>query len=233
MTFQPLNPSTERSHQLIASCQGLVRSIAWNIHQRVRNVIELDDLIGYGQVGLVEAAQKFEEAYDVQFSTYAYHRIRGAIFDGLSEHNWFKPADYYRGRYERLSEQYAELSQIDDCASLEDGVDWLGSTTRSLAVVNFFCQHIDFTKSLSDDSKMTAEETAEYHELADLLKRLVEQLPEDMRQLIDAVYFRELSLTDASKELGWSKSWASRLHSKSLDKLSLLMRNSIAASNSL
>jgi DNA-directed RNA polymerase specialized sigma subunit len=33
--------------------QGLVRAIAWRTHQRVPHHVEIDDLIAYGQIGLL------------------------------------------------------------------------------------------------------------------------------------------------------------------------------------
>ncbi|NQU77318.1 sigma-70 family RNA polymerase sigma factor [Candidatus Falkowbacteria bacterium] len=41
------------------------------------------DLEGAGQLGLLDAMEKYEEGQDTQFNTYAVHRIRGAILDEL------------------------------------------------------------------------------------------------------------------------------------------------------
>ncbi len=67
--------------ELISSHQGLVKSIALKITESLPTQFELDDLIGYGQVGLAEAAQEFDPARGVRFATYAYYRVRGAIYD--------------------------------------------------------------------------------------------------------------------------------------------------------
>ena len=50
---------------------------------RARFAVELDDLVGYGMLGLLDAARKFDHSRGVMFKTYAEHRIRGAILDGL------------------------------------------------------------------------------------------------------------------------------------------------------
>ncbi|MGV2335702.1 MAG UNVERIFIED_CONTAM: hypothetical protein LVR18_16830 [Planctomycetaceae bacterium] len=63
---------------MINGCQGLVRTIAWRVHQRLPKTVDLDDLIGYGQVGLAEAARDFDETKGSQFVTYAWYRVRGA-----------------------------------------------------------------------------------------------------------------------------------------------------------
>ena len=43
--------------EMIKGCTDLVRKIAWHYHGRVRNIVEIDDLIQIGMVGLVTAAQ--------------------------------------------------------------------------------------------------------------------------------------------------------------------------------
>ena len=93
--------ATQTPEQLVTGCEGCVRSLAWKIHQRLPNSVELDDLIAFGQLGLLEAARDFDQKRQVRFTTYAYYRVRGAILDGLSTMNWFTKADYARGRYEQ------------------------------------------------------------------------------------------------------------------------------------
>src|SRR4051812_22091921 len=88
--------------QLVHSCQGLVRSLAWQIHRKCPAQVELDDLIAYGQVGLAQAANEFDPVRANQFTTYAYYRIRGAILDGLSQLSWFRSYEK-RARYERMA----------------------------------------------------------------------------------------------------------------------------------
>ena len=67
---------TETDH-LIKSNTLLVKKIAWHYHGRVKNVIEIDDLIQIGMLGLVTAAENFIEKPGVTFSSYARIRIKG------------------------------------------------------------------------------------------------------------------------------------------------------------
>ena len=61
----------------------LVRKIAWHMHGRVRNAVEIDDLLQVGYFGLVNAAQKYSKKEGAAFSSYAVIRIKGAIVDYL------------------------------------------------------------------------------------------------------------------------------------------------------
>ncbi len=48
-------------------------------------VASLDDLIAYGNLGLVEAADDFDPSRGTPFSTYAFYRIRRRIFEGVQQ----------------------------------------------------------------------------------------------------------------------------------------------------
>ena len=57
--------SPAQQQQLIVSCQGLVRSIAWKIRCKLPKHVDLEDLVSYGQLGLAEAAP---QGYRQRFS---------------------------------------------------------------------------------------------------------------------------------------------------------------------
>jgi len=211
---RPLSPS-----ELIHSCQGLVRSIAWKIHQRLPRSVELDDLIGYGQVGLAEAARDFDSRRGIQFTTYAYYRVRGAILDGLSTMSWFSKADYARGRYEQASNALLEESTVEP--GLAGELDWFTGTTRSLSTAWLIS---DFAGTIAEQKKSDVSCPSADVE-ADDLRRIVEaalsRLTDQERALIDGIYFQGLSIKDAGEKIGISKAWASRLHARVLQSLGL------------
>ena len=74
------NPSVE---DLIKNNYELVKKIAWHLHGRVQSIIDIEDLIQIGMVGLINAAQNYKPVKDASFSSYANLRIRGEILDYL------------------------------------------------------------------------------------------------------------------------------------------------------
>ena len=64
----------------------LARKIAWQMHGRVRDLFEIEDLIQIGMTTLVEAAQRFQDTGEASFGTYASVRMRGALVDHLRSH---------------------------------------------------------------------------------------------------------------------------------------------------
>ncbi|HLI77046.1 MAG TPA: sigma-70 family RNA polymerase sigma factor, partial [Acidobacteriaceae bacterium] len=80
---------------LILEHLPMVRFIARRMYERLPQHTELDDLISAGLLGLVDAASKFDGTKQIQFKSYAQHRIRGAILDSLRLLDW-SPRDLRR-----------------------------------------------------------------------------------------------------------------------------------------
>ena len=75
--------------------------------------LEMDELIAYGQIGLLEAAERFDPKVGANFLTFAHYRIKGAIFDGLRKMGVFKGADA-RSAYAWASAPTAYLGNLAD-----------------------------------------------------------------------------------------------------------------------
>jgi RNA polymerase sigma factor for flagellar operon FliA len=67
----------------VESYLPLVGAIARTVSQRLPPSVEVDDLVQDGVLGLIGAVRRYDPSRGVVFSTYAGHRIRGAILDGL------------------------------------------------------------------------------------------------------------------------------------------------------
>jgi RNA polymerase sigma factor for flagellar operon FliA len=217
--------------QLVEECQGLVHSLAARIHRKLPPGVDLEDLVAYGQVGLVEAARDFDPGRGNRFSTYAYYRIRGAIYDGLSKMSWLGRQDRSQVRYGQMSNEVLSLeSEAEQTSGGEAaaGLRWLRGVTRALAVVYLATQPgAEDEKGLPvvvDESSPAGPAVAIRREAHQMLHRLIDALPPEARTLIHATYFEGLTLQEAGRRLGVSKSWASRLHAKTLQHLAHALR---------
>lgn len=181
------------TERLILGCQGLVKSLAWKLHRQLPDHVDLDDLVGYGQVGLAQAAQEFDPQRGGQFTTYAYFRVRGAILDGLSQMSWFSRSDFAGGRYV----QHRSLDR------LADGDDEGCSP-----------QDVEDTGHASPDA------AAWCNEQRQRVAAGIAALPEPAQALIRAAYFDGLNLREAGERLGYSRGWACRMHQRALTLLS-------------
>ena len=221
------------SKALIEQYQDLVRSIAISVRRKVPPNIELDDLIAYGQIGLAEAARDFDPKRGNAFSTYAYHRIRGAVYDGVSKLCWTSRSRHNRMRNEQAAGELEKV-QEDNLKSTSEPttpdrvthrVD--GTSDRIVRVYLAACATGDSQASsmmLADPAAQAPSELAADHEASRKVRALVEALPSREAHVIRTVYFEGRSLQEAGRELGISKSWASRLHAKALQQLARSLR---------
>lgn len=210
--------------ELVFAHQGLVKAIARGIHRSFPNFIELDDLIGYGQLGLAQAAQDFDPDRGIQFSTFAYYRIRGAILDGANQMSWLKRTTVAGGAYDRMSGDVLATDAADSAgaAATSDDAKWLNGVSGKLAMVFFLSQAGEEGESnveVADDQAEMPLESLLDDELKLSLRTAIDELPDDARQLIRGTYFEGKTLKDAGEALGISKAWASRLHARALEQL--------------
>ena len=82
-----LEKSQTSINDLIQDNLDLVKKIAWQLHGRVQNIVEVEDLIQQGMEGLIHAAQKYSPKEGVNFAQYAHLRIRGSIIDFLRKNS--------------------------------------------------------------------------------------------------------------------------------------------------
>jgi RNA polymerase sigma factor for flagellar operon FliA len=76
------NRDIDRQKRLV-ELLPLVKRVALKIREHLPAQVELDDLCANGVLGLVDAVAKFDASKRVKLETYARHRVRGAILDGL------------------------------------------------------------------------------------------------------------------------------------------------------
>ena len=217
--------------ELIEEGQGLVRSIALKVYRSLPVPTDLDDLIAYGQLGLAEAAQAFDPSVGTKFTTFAYYRVRGAVYDGVSKMAWTSRARIRRMRFQSMADEVLENEHDDGGAgdgSVHDDASWLGRVTERLAVVYLATSDDDaISRSIADaaDPHEAPSVSVASRELQQKLPALVDQLDSQARRLITGIYFDGFTLTQAAERAGISKSWASRIHAKSLDKLAKTLRD--------
>lgn len=227
-----MTTTPKTTNELIEECQGLVRSLAWKARAGLPRQVDLDDLIGYGQVGLAEAANAYDPSRNVKFATFAYYRVRGAIYDGITMMSWFRQSPSTWAKYEQATNEIlqGDGSEQDDSqeTTLEDEARWLKSIAGRLAVA-YLATGPDDSRSneesqLVDESTPSPQTALCEKEVCRKLRALIDALPGQEGILIRAAYYEGLSLKEAARRIGVSKSWASRLHAKTLKRLANSLR---------
>ncbi len=223
---------TIQQQQLVEECQGLVRFLARRLHSRLPRSVELDDLIGYGQIGLLQAAGDYDPNQGTKFSSFAFYRIRGAIYDGAQKLQWFRKSRSPVMKFDELSDsvqEHAEASGSPQKNDLSSDANWFRNISGSLASVYLSsqCSGADeVSTEIEDRSTVAPWSEMDRMEISQKLKEAIQSLPADSAALVRAVYFENQTLQEAGQRLGISKSWASRMHARAIEQLARCLRGS-------
>src|SRR6185503_14935670 len=79
--------STERQPELrdslIMQYAPLVKYVIGRMAVSLPGLLNHEDLLSYGTIGLIQAVDRFDPSQGVKFETYAIRRIRGSILDTI------------------------------------------------------------------------------------------------------------------------------------------------------
>jgi RNA polymerase sigma factor for flagellar operon FliA len=213
--------------KLIEQHLPLVQAIARKVKKTIGATIEIDDLVGYGSKGLVEAAERFDPRHGVAFSTFAYYRIRGAMYDGLRSMGWYSRADYARYRAEERANEYLRSRADREGAARAEGAPPTADQEALLTEVNeilagvatIHITSLEAASAVPDERRPAPDAAVEGQRMAARVRAAVATLPEKERRLMELYYFADKNLEEAGAELGLSKSWACRLHARAVELL--------------
>lgn len=213
--------------RLVEQHLSLVQAIARKVKKSVGASVDVDDLVGYGSKGLVEAAERFDPRHGVAFSTFAYYRIRGAMYDGLRSMGWYSRADYARYRAEERANEYLRnhadregAARAEGAPASRDPATVLSEVNEILAsVATIHITSLEAAAAVPDESRPAPDLAVEGRRMAERVRRAVATLPDKERRLMELYYFKDKNLEEAGTELGLSKSWACRLHARAVELL--------------
>jgi RNA polymerase sigma factor for flagellar operon FliA len=92
---------------------------------------------------------------------------------------------------------------------------------------------LEAAAGVTDERLAPPDQQLERMHLQARTRRAMDKLPEKERRLLQLHYFEDRNLEVAGVELGLSKSWASRLHARAVDRLRKVLdaeeENSVAS----
>jgi RNA polymerase primary sigma factor len=121
--------------------------------------ISLPDLVNEGNMGLLKAAQRFDETRGFKFISYAVWWIRQSILTAIADQarvvrlplNQVGTISRIKKELARLEQQYQRFPTVDEIA---EAVDLPAYKVAELMRMNGFTQSLDAPISTDDDTKM-------------------------------------------------------------------------------
>src|SRR5438105_5359470 len=84
--------------RIIMQYAPLVKYVVGRLAINLPTIVDSDDILSYGTIGLMDAIERFDSTRGIKFETYAIARIRGAIIDGLRSLDQIPRTTRQRGR---------------------------------------------------------------------------------------------------------------------------------------
>ena len=222
-----LDKSETSINDLIQDNLDLVKKIAWQLHGRVQNIVEVEDLIQQGMEGLVHAAQKYSPKEGVNFSQYAQLRIRGAIIDFLRKNSNLcrttikKKQEFERSKLDlekKLNRQATEQELIDFLGISDDEFNYWKKAFEANVVQSLDTAYNEYSILFAskDDNP---ESSLQNKELKNQIKEALGVLNQREALVAQLYYVEELNVYEIAEVLEISTGRISQIKKSIIGKL--------------
>jgi RNA polymerase sigma factor for flagellar operon FliA len=206
---------------------GLVRRIGLHLQPRVPRYVDLQDLMQAGMVGLIEAARSYDESKGSTFESYAYLRIKGAMFDEVRRMSHVPRSAVAIGKSHAESER--ELSgKLGRTASSGELAAFMDKDADELHRERAKAIHFETTsietltepvENISAPDESRPDVQAEHNDFMEALTEAIERLPDREKLVISLYYVEEMNLKEIGASIGVSESRVSQILSATAKSL--------------
>ncbi len=228
--------------RLIRQYIPLVKYVAGKVNAGLPPSIEYDDLVGFGQFGLLDAIAKYDPDKGVKFKTYAVTRIRGAIFDEMRQLDWVPRSvrqksreieDTISGLESKLGRPATDSEIAKEMNISEDEYQQTimkvsGTSVLSLNDVWYSgddSDNLSIGDSIEAPTSLNPDVQIEREEIRKVIIDAINELPEKEKMVIVLYYHEDLTFKEIGQVLDVSESRISQLHTKANLRLRAKLTN--------
>ncbi len=223
---------TRKPNPRVVASLPFVQQLARRVAATMPHSIDLGDLVQDGVIGLIDAADRFDEKRGIKFETFAERRVRGAMIDALRKDAW--PRGVRRQRRELEAAREALRRELGCEPSLADLAARVGSDEKKLGRTIVRINTIEATSPLNsgenmDDASMPAvlmpsepeqpDSAYEREETKARVRAAIATLPVREQTVIGLYYFNEATMKQIGAEIGVNESRVSQLHARAIRRL--------------
>ena len=228
---------SDDKNDLINKNMSVVKKIAYYYLGRVHQVVEIEDLLQIGMVGLIEAAHNYEPHDGVSFENYARLRVKGAIIDFLR-----KSSNLCRGTIKRkqdfdkasrkLEVEYKRLPTSEEVAQeLDITISELMSWKHDFAASKH--QSIEEATEAYGDFLFSGDQSVEEKilngELKSILRANIGRLNKQQLLVLQLYYVEELNVYEIAEVLSVSTGRVSQVKSAAIRELRKIIESEVNA----
>ncbi len=226
-----------RRDRVVLEHLPLVRAIAVRVHENLPVHVDLDDLVHAGILGLFDAASKYNPEKQVVFSSYAKHRIKGAILDSLRQLDW--ASRDLRRRHKQVEAVTRDLAaelqrnptESEIAGKLGIEVDrWrqMMVDLRNVGLISASTRANDQEELPAPDFPSKPETQPDnmcaHEQLRSALGLAMKTLPERYQKVVTLYYTNEMTMKEIGGVLGINESRVSQIHKAALEKMQVVLQ---------
>lgn len=213
--------------ETIKSFMPTIHYWARHYHFQYHQVLELEDLVMVGVIGLIDAMNKFNKEKKTQFKTYAEFRIKGEIIDELRKQDWMTRTD--RSKQKKFKKTKNSLIEKLGREPTEKELgNVLHFKRKDLTRMSQY-ESGDTIKPYIDGETITHNPLSstefETYSLKKTLSVLMDELPKTLRLIVTLKYFEDLNFEEISSIVNLSEGRVCQLHAEALKLLKVNMDN--------
>ncbi|MGE5596189.1 MAG: sigma-70 family RNA polymerase sigma factor [Hyphomicrobiales bacterium] len=213
----------------------LVKYVVGRLAIGLPSILDYEDILSYGTIGLIEALDRFDGSKGVKFETYAISRIRGAIIDALRSLDRLPRS--VRQKVKRLEQVTidltAELGREPTDQELAAGMGMTREQYNGMLVdASWVTVSLDglldrddnndgsgHTELPADPNEEDFTQRLEKRQMVDALSGAVKSLPEREWLIVSLYYKDEMTMKEIAQILDISESRVCQLHGRALSRL--------------
>lgn len=229
-------PLAQVQQERVQAGLPFVESLARRMASTMPHSIDLGDLVQDGVLGLIDAANRFDEARGIKFETFAERRVRGAMIDALRRDAWPRGVRRVRRELETAREELRR--ELGSEPSLADLARRVGTDQAQLERTILRISTIESTSPLANletldsaslppvlvpSEPVAPDRLFEQNQTRDRMRRALAKLPARERRILMLYYFGESTMKQIGQAIGVNESRVSQLHARAIDRLRRLL----------
>ncbi len=213
----------------------LVKYVVGRLAIGLPAILDYEDILSYGTIGLIEALDRFDDSKGVKFETYAISRIRGSIIDALRALDRLPRSVRQKAkRLDQVTQQLIrDLGRDPTDIEIAEGMGFTREQYHATLVdASWVTVSLDGlldrddnpegsgpTEMPADPNEADFTERMEKRQMLEALAGAVKVLPERELLIVSLYYKDEMTMREIAQILEISESRVCQLHGRALSRL--------------
>lgn len=200
-------------NKLLESSMDNVNRIVHAMVRRMGPKIDKEEIRSFALMGLAIAIDRYDSNMGIPFDAYASPRIKGAIYDGISQ-NGHLPRRLFRqvAFYRKMDEMMSHESDIAPPADKVETAHRLADRLKDLATAYVTTSaSLDEVQVTSGPPPMDSETLVDKKQYYARVNACIGTLPDKQQMLVRMYFYEDKNLREIAELMGHTKSWATKV----------------------